>query len=382
MNFLKKSLVLILFFQCCFAQTKTDDSLREAKIEKAIISFENKLNESIKSNRIPGIAVAIVSKEKVHYLKTFGVKRLGVKDEITPYTLFQVASLSKPINATILGMLQEQGKLSLQDPVNKHLPVFFYNKKKKPLRICHLVSHSSGIPSTGFDHLIEINTPKKDIFYRLQNTAAVAPPGKVFLYHNAMYGMIEDIVVKAYGKSLSKVLKEELFIPLGMHKACVGLTCLLSNQNKAFPHVTDKKGHYRPANDYSKAYYAVPSAGGVNASISDLIPFLQLYLGKPSSIISSKSLKELTSPFVKNDNSFILNDAKKGLISDTFYGFGWHSMRFAKRKIIYHQGHLKGFRNFMGYLPDDVGIIILTNAEKKHASKLAIKFFELYLNTI
>ncbi|HRE31289.1 MAG TPA: serine hydrolase, partial [Candidatus Berkiella sp.] len=83
---------------------------------------------------------------------------------------------------------------------------------------------------------------------------------------------------------------------------------------------------------------------------------------------------------VKNPKAVIVWQAKKGKVTNTNYGLGWHSMNYGSKKVIYHQGHLKGFRNFMGYVENDVGIIILTNAEKKHASTIALNFFDLYLN--
>ena len=194
-----------------------------------------------------------------------------------------------------------------------------------------------------------------------------------------MYGVIEDVVTNASGKTLDQVIKEELFVPLGMKNACLGLDALMASDNKAYPHVPNRRGKYVPADTYSKAYYAFKAAGGINASIVDMVPFLQLYLGKNTELVSKDTLAQLTSPYIPNKNAVIATETKQGTITDTFYGLGWQSMKFSNKKIIYHQGHLKGFRNFIGFIQDDVGIVILTNAERRHASKIAIKFFELYL---
>ncbi|MBN9287890.1 MAG: hypothetical protein BGO43_00085 [Gammaproteobacteria bacterium 39-13] len=356
----------------------TSETAKEEAIRTIVPALEKKIEEAMKSQGVPGVAVAIISKDKVYYLKTFGVKCLGKQDKITPTTLFQVASLSKPINATMLGILQHQGKLSLEDPVYHYIPGFGARKNQKQLKICHLMSHSTGILSNGFNEMIEAYAPRDKIMLRLQKAQPVAAPGKRFAYNNAMYGMIEDVISSASEKSFEKTLSEELFTPLGMTHACLGLQPMLSASDRAYPHIPNGRGKYMPAQNYSKGYYAFQAAGGVNASIQDLIPFLQLYLGKPSKIISKEGLEELTSPYVKNTTAVIVSEAKQGVIKNTFYGFGWHSMTYGTKKVIYHQGHLKGFRHFMGYLQDDIGIIVLTNAEKKHASKIAIKFFDLY----
>ncbi|MFI4938061.1 MAG: serine hydrolase domain-containing protein [Candidatus Berkiellales bacterium] len=379
-NIIKLMSFLILLLPLALLSAP-DLSSQDETIKKIIPSLEKKITQTMKANGIPGVAVAIVSRDKVHYLKTFGVKRLGTKDQILPTTVFQIASLSKPVNATMMAILEDKGTLSLEDPVERFLPHFHLRKRLSTLKVCHLLSHSSGVPKQGFDGLIEAHIPRYKIIDKLQRAFPVAAPGKRFAYNNAMYGVVEDVITRAAGKPLEQALQEELFRPLGMRHACVGLHALLNVKDRAYPHVPNGRGKYMPAQQYSKAYYAFPTAGGVNASIQDLIPFLQLYLGKPSPIVSSQTLKKLTNPFVKNNRAVLVHEAKKGVISNTYYGFGWHSMTFANEKIIYHQGHLKGFRNFMGFIQDDVGIIILTNAEKKHASKFALKFFDLYLNS-
>lgn len=357
---------------------KASSAQTEEIIEKITPQLDKQFAQAMKANGIPGMAIAIVSKDKVHYLKTFGVKRVGKKDEITPNTLFQIASLSKPVHATLVAILQDKGKLTVEDPVKFHLP-HFCTKSKQPLKICHLMSHSSGIANNGFNELIEAYAPRDKILARLQSARPTALPGQNFAYNNAMYGVVEDVVTSASGKPLDAVIKEELFIPLGMQNACLGIDAMLDSQDKAYPHVPDRRGKYVPADNYSKAYYAFRAAGGINASILDMIPFVQLYLGKPNNIVSKETLLQLTAPYVKNKTAVIASEAKKGVITDTYYGLGWQSMKFADKRVIYHGGHLKGFRNFIGIMQDDVGIIVLTNAERKHASKVALKFFDLYL---
>lgn len=365
----------LLFSVATLANNTTDKSISEI-----IPTLEKNIARTMKANDIPGVAVAIVSRDKIYYMKGFGVKKVGQHDQITPTTLFQIGSLSKPVHATLLGILQDQGKLSFQDPVSHYVPNFKVANTKQPIKICHLMSHSTGVPNNGFNERIEAYAPRENIIEKLQKTKAVAQPGKAFVYHNAMYGVVEDVVNSACGKRLDTVIKQELFAPLGMQHASLGFEQMEKAQDKAYPHIPNGRGKYMPAQKYSTSYYAFPAAGGINASVQDLVPFLQLYLGKPSHIVSKITLEQLTHPFVKNPKAVIVWQAKKGRVTNPSYGLGWHQMNYANKKIVYHQGHLKGFRNFMGYVEDDVGIIILTNAEKKHASTIALNFFDLYLS--
>lgn len=364
----------LLLFICPLAMAGHEEAL-----EKALAQFDKKMNQTMKEQHLPGAAVAVVSKNQILYLKTFGVKKVGTGDQITPSTLFQLASLSKPINATLVAVLQKQGKLTFDEPVNDILPDFKSRNSKNPLKINHLLSHSTGISSSGYNELIEHNVPREQIVTKLQNARAVAPPGKQFAYHNAMYGLIEDVITKVSHKSYMRTMKEDLFIPFGMKSASLGYQALLAAPDKAYPHVKNNRGRYVPAEKYSQGYYAFSAAGGVNASLQDMISFLQVYLGKPNSVLSQKDLRQLTAPFVKNPRAVIISQERKGKIHDTYYGMGWQSMIYGKEKVLYHSGHLKGFRHFMGFIEDDVGIIILTNADKKHASKLALNFFSYYL---
>ena len=366
---------VLLFSAATSANTASDQSITEI-----IPALEKNIARTMKANDIPGVAVAIVSRDKIYYIKGFGVKKVGQQDKITPTTLFQIGSLSKPVHATLLGVLQDQGKLSFQDPVSHYVPNFKVANTKQPIKICHLMSHSTGVPNNGFNERIEAYAPRENIIQKLQKTKAIAQPGKSFVYHNAMYGVVEDVVNSACGKRLDTVIKQELFTPLGMQHASLGYEQMEKAPDKAYPHVPNGRGKYMPAPKYSTSYYAFPAAGGINASVQDLVPFLQLYLGKPSHIVSKITLEQLTHPFVKNPKAVIVWQAKKGRVTNPSYGLGWHQMNYANKKIVYHQGHLKGFRNFMGYVEDDVGIIILTNAEKKHASTIALNFFDLYLS--
>lgn len=381
MDKLPNTLILILWMIAFITSAQASHStIENPALSQAISSLEKTITETMKSQGVPGVAVAIVSQDKVYYLKTYGVRRLGKPDKITPTTLFQIASLSKPLNSTLLAILQDKGKLSLDDPIDRHLPGFSLHQKRQPLKICHLISHSSGIPNHGFDELIGAYAPRDKIVAKLQKTRAVAPPGQHFAYHNAMFGVIDDVIVSASGKPVEQTFKDEMFSPLGMHYACHGLQALLESKNRAYPHIPNGRGKYMPAEQYSKGYYAFLAAGGINASLQDLVPFLQLYLGKKNDVISKKSLNQLIEPFIKNTKAVLLSQVKKGVITDTYYGLGWHSMNYGNNKVIYHQGHLKGFRHFMGYIQDDVGIVILTNAEKKHASKFALSFFDAYVH--
>ena len=347
-------------------------------VDRVIPALERKIENMMKVQHVPGMAIAIVAPDRVVYLKTFGVKQLGRPEKILPSTLFQMASLSKPIHATMMAILQERGKLAFHDPVNHYIPDFKIRNGGKPLRICHLMSHSTGVLNHGFDGQIQAFIPYERIVSRLKKVPVYSPPGTHFDYNNAMYGLVGEIISKTTGKSVEQALHDELFSPLRMNHASVGYQALLQSSDRAYPHMPNGRGRYIPADHYSRAYYNVPAAGGVNASVQDLVPFLQLYVGKKFNFVSNHSLQNLTHPYVKNTKAVGALQVRQSQVINPAYCLGWQSMTYANQKVIYHQGHLKGFRHFMGYKPNDVGIVVLSNADRKHAAKIALAFFDLY----
>jgi beta-lactamase class C len=343
--------------------------------------FEETVLKSLETKETPGVAIAIADKDTVHYLRGFGVKRLGSADPITPYTLFQMASLSKPISATALALLAEKELCQFQDHPRLYLPGFFEGESYRNLAIAHMLNHTAGVSYDGFEELIESYTPCAHILKKLKETTPSRKPGEHYEHQNVVYGLLGDLMERLTGKPIQSVLEEYLFKPLGMNTACVGLPALLDADDRAFPHMVDAEGTLIPANYYSHAYYIFPTAAGINASVQDLIPFVQLYLGKSPNLLSKELLHRLTTPTIDASSSLKYLTALHGEIKQAWYGLGWFIIKLAQEKVVYHTGWLNGFRNFLGFLPDhNIAIIVLTNTNNPTvAPKLGLEFLKLYL---
>lgn len=351
-----------------------------SSLATTIQKFEEKLLEAVEKGDAPGLAVAIVSRDKVHYCKGLGVKRLGFSDEVTPSTLFQLASISKPLSATLLALLKEQGLCSFKNNPNQYLPDLFKGNAYDNLTIENMLSHTSGKSYEGFEEMIESYMPRKTILEKLKQTPPSTQPGNHFEYHNVVYGLIGDIITSLTDQPLESVFKNYLFKPLGMDEACLGLPALLEAQDRAYPHVEDACGKVVPALHYSHAYYTFPTSGGVNASLKDLIPFIQLYLGKHANVISSDELKPLYAPTIQVPEFLDFLEDSRGKVKDVSYGLGWTTLNFGEERVVYHTGWLNGFRNFLSFLPDrDIGLVILGNTNQKVASNLGLEFLYLLL---
>jgi beta-lactamase class C len=355
----------------------------QAIMQTILPALEEYIVETMQEQEYPGLAIAVVSKDKIHYLKTFGVKRLGNPDPVTADTLFQIGSISKAITSTLVARLQKQKLLTTNDNVSQHLPQFKLKDAQNPLKVWHILSHSTGVSGKGFNQLIEAYTPRTEIHTRLKGTPITAEPGNDFSYNNAMYSVVEDVMHSATGSPYHELLDKHLLTPLGMSNVSTTLDDMKASADRAFPHVQNKDGDFVPAKSYSRGYYAVPAAGGINASLNDLIPFVQLHLGKYPELLNDEDRKHLYEARMTDPEATQWMQDGENLITDVQYGLGWRLTTFEGEKIVFHGGWLKGFINFLAFLPEhDIGIIVLQNTETTFSKQVGLVFFDLYVNTL
>lgn len=131
---------------------KSDSSI----LAKTVNTLEQLVCTAIEKKDAPGISVALFDKDTIHLSKGFGLRRLEYNEPMTSSTLFQMASVSKPICATALAILQKKGLCSLSDHPRQYLNNLFQGDSYKALKIEHLLNHSSGIPYDGFEDRLSL----------------------------------------------------------------------------------------------------------------------------------------------------------------------------------------------------------------------------------
>lgn len=345
-----------------------------ANLSEPIKQLTQQIKRLIKTKKIPGCAIAIVEQDKIVYMKAFGVRKMAKgkrREPINLDTVFQLGSISKPITATLIAILQKRGTLNIDQPARVHLPWISSNTTPR-----HLLSHTSGYIRTGWNNKIEANTPRITLVRDL-SAHPQSMPGETFDYHNLAFSLLEDILMHATKSPFENLLQRYLFTPLGMTSTSCGYRPFERNQNKAWPHQITKKGALVPSSTLSQFYHAhVPSAGGMNANIRDMANFLLLQLNGQANLIDEEDLTIFHTPTTatKDALTWFRNEAA-GIKVNAWYGLGWRIVDIDDRRIVYHGGWLKGFKNFMAFLPDrKVGIIILHNSEGNFSKNEAIRF--------
>ena len=206
------------------------NGLRPAVAIKGAPAVRWTLAERMAAHHVPGVSIAVIDSGRIVWAKGFGVKEAGTADSVTPETLFQAASISKPVTATAMLRLVEQGKLSLDENVNRYLkswklPENRYTARAK-VTLRRIVSHNAGLTVHGFPGYAVGDTiptvPQILDGERPANTAAVRVdtfPGAISSYSGGGVTIEQLVLQDVTGKPFPALLKELVLDPAGMTRS-------------------------------------------------------------------------------------------------------------------------------------------------------------------
>ncbi|MBK7809823.1 MAG: beta-lactamase family protein [Saprospiraceae bacterium] len=217
---MRLTVVLGLITQCIFGQTPKLEISKIDSIPKNIDSVLSKFN--FKQNN-PGLSVMVIKDGEVIYKKNIGLSNLQTKTPVTDNTIFNIGSVTKQFTAFCILKLAEEGKLNLDDSIQKYIPKLPYFGEIITLN--HLLSNTSGIPDYLEVLALKNQYKKKRLkteymldFYKNYHTLSFKP-GTSFSYCNTGYMMLCVIVERVSGTSIEKYAQENIFKPLKMKSA-------------------------------------------------------------------------------------------------------------------------------------------------------------------
>ena len=290
--------------------------------------FKNYFIKLVKLGVFPGCNYAIIYDDKIE-INSVGNKALVPEVEINDVnTLYDVASLTKVLVTNVLiTKLLEEGKIKLDDKVNKYLPKFKYDN----ITIYHLLTHSSGLIA---DVKWEEVHNKEELIKFFYNKKLYYETGTDVIYSDLNFMFLGFIVEKLYGKPLDILAYEKIFKPLHMNNTCFNPT---DKKLCAPTEVTDKRGVVRGIVHDEKACMmgGVCGAAGVFSNIFDLVKFANMILndGKVGNqqFISKKSIDLWATTFVKG---------KEGNVRGIGFGIGKCKITgsLCSDNTIYHTG--------------------------------------------
>lgn len=329
--------------------------------------------------KLPGLSAAAVKEDKVVWTKAFGFRDLESGFVATPHTLYGIGSVTKSFTALAIMQLAEQGKLSLDDPVDRYVPLDI-RPAGEPIRISHLMSHSSGIPGLAYaEAVIRGATGAGENWFPIANCSdllafmadaqdwTLGRPGERWFYLNEGYAILGHIVEKCSSIPYNEYVRKYVLAPLGMDRSVFSREDVEKDQDAATPYIVTRDGERKPS---TYLYGGISADGALISSVLDLSRYISMYLGRGehngAHLLSRKSVQAMADPQIALP--------AQGLFGQGSYGYGLSiSPDFLGHTLIGHGGSVLISTAYMGFIPEQgVGIALLANGSGYSLSQLGM----------
>jgi len=307
----------------------------------------------MRRQQIPGVSLAVVRNGEIALVRSYGFSNVEHQVPVKPETVFQSGSMGKQFTATAIMILVEEGKLSLDDKINK----FFKDVPEswQSITVRHLLTHTSGLGNLPPDFDTRRDYTEDEYLAIIKSMPLEYRTGTQWDYSNLGYVTLGLLIRKVTGKFYGEFLAERIFQPLGMETARV-----ISEADI----VPNRASGYRLVDGQLKNQEWVSPSTNTTADGSLYLTMLDLakwdaalYTAKP---LKQTSLTQMWTPAK-------LEDGKTKA-----YGFGWHTDVIHGRRIVFHGGAWQGFKSFIVRVPDDkLTIIFFANSWELRDSKFA-----------
>ncbi len=342
----------LLFSANVFAQVPDKDKV----VSGAETAFAKAASSVTTSS--PGCAVGVSLNGQSVFEKAFGMADLEHSVANTPQTIFESGSVAKQFTAAALVFLQQDGKLSLDDPVRKYIPEL--PDYGSPLTIRHMLNHTAGLRDWGAvlsltpagrgdrvisqDLALDIITHQRSLDFT---------PGSEYSYSNSGYNLAAIIVERVSGKKFPEFVAERIFKPLGMtHSSwCDDYQRIVPGRAQAYSR--ERNGPWRLDMPFMNVY----GNGGMLTTVGDWL--------KWNAALDSGALGPQLFPALQTQG--VLNDGRK--IS---YALGLNIATYKGLHDVSHGGSTAGYQTFLAHYPDQkVSVAVLCNGTSPSAGGLA-----------
>ncbi|MFI2052159.1 serine hydrolase [Streptomyces purpureus] len=336
--------------------------ITRAEVETAVSRLDDVVQDFMRRTGVPGVAVGVVHNDEVVHLKGFGLRKAGTQDRIDADTVFQLASVSKPIASTVVAAAVGQKIVGWDDPVVDHDSGFALKDPwvTRHVTLADLFSHRSGLPDHAGDLLEDLGYDRSYILDHLRYQP-LTPFRAEYAYTN--FGLTEAGVAaaRAAGTSWEKLSADKLYRPLGMDSTSSSFADYDRARNKAVTHV-QSGGAWRA--EYVRNADAQSPAGGASSTARDMTKWLRLQLGNGKfegrQIVAAEALAQTHLPHIVS----VPPPSPAGRAG--FYGLGWNVSYDdqGRLKLGHSGGFALGAATNVGLLPSEkLGIVVLTNGE-------------------
>jgi CubicO group peptidase (beta-lactamase class C family) len=329
----------LLSLPAAYAQ---QDAATRARLDEVATSYT-------KDNHFMG-TVLVVEGDQVLLDKGYGMANLDWSIPNAPDVKFRLGSLTKQFTATLILLEQQDGKLSIDDPISKYLPDA--PKTWDKITLANLLHHTSGIPNFTADPAFGVwrlapHTPAEELAFFSAKPLDFAP-GSKYSYSNSNYEVLGDILEKVSGKTYGELLRQRLFDPLGMKDTGLDADDLILPK-RASGYAPSPAGLIYARSESMTVPWA---AGSLYSTTHDLLTWERgLFGGK---ILTPASLKLMTTPGKGN------------------YGLGVEVAHVDGVTVVNHGGGIEGFNTHLSHVPEkDLTVVVLSNVSGGAPSAMA-----------
>ena len=335
--------------------------LPDNAVENAVAKIDDMAAELLKTSGVPGLAIAVVHHGKTVYAKGFGVRDVRTGEAVDPDTVFQLASLSKPLSATVVARQVDEQSIGWDTPVIDELPWFALSDPAvtRMVTVGDLFSHRSGLPDHAGDKLEDIGYDRRAVLDKLRQLP-LDPFRISYAYTNFGLTAAAEAVSAAAGQPWERLAQESLFGPLGMNSTSYRFTDYETRSDKAVGHIRVGDKDYQPR--YVRNADQQAPAGGVSSSVNDMTRWMSMVLAEGKledrQLIDPAALLPALTPQV------VSSRAAEPAMRSGFYGYGFNvGTTSGARTELSHSGafELGAGTNVLMLPSADVGIVALTN---------------------
>ena len=315
----------------------------------------------------PGGVVMVTHKNQIIFSQAYGLANIPYHIPNDKETVFNVGSISKQFTAMGIVLLQLEGKLSIDDAIQKYLPEM--PQFKQTITIRHLLHHTSGLRSSpelfGLAGWREGDAITNEDVYRYlaKQVDLNFEPGSEYMYSNSGYILLAKIIENVTKQDFKSWMKENIFLPFQMNATFIEEDCSKLISNTAVSYTEIEPSVFKTIENNDLTY----GASNVYSTSTDLSKWAKNFYETP---------KEWQRAFTMLETLEVLTSGRKNN-----YAFGIFVDDFFGNRRVQHTGAIAGFQSILYCYPDeDLEIVILSNFTSNQLFKIADQISQLFLD--
>lgn len=328
-----------------------------------IRAIEQLVTRTMKQHQMPGVSVAVATGGELAWSRGFGLADVENKVRATENTVYRIASISKPITATAILQLAEQGRIDLDAAIRKYVPSF--PEKPWPITARQLLGHLGGIRH--YRNTEEINSTRRyqDLLAPLAifaNDPLVAEPGTEYSYSTYGYALLGAALETASGSAYMDYIAKRIFAPAGMeHTQADDVYAIIPNRARGY---RLREGTLENC-DLADTSNKIPS-GGMSSTAADIARFAVAV--RNGALLRTETVAEMLTPLKLSSGEA------------TDYGLGWNVGQSGRIRWVGHSGGQQGVATMFVMAPEPGAVaVVMSNLEQSPVGELALAILDIII---